>query len=278
MKAARTMVPRLLVRYALLGVAAGGLSAAAHADQWLVYVGGGLESIADKGWKERRGQVLFTQRGGTLVSVPFEDVDLPTSALVTWHTNGRRRMPPRAKPVGEAAGEASAEAPCQEARVLGVLGGETLEVLVEGARETVHLACLDAPETRHHRFPQLAWFGRAALSWLELEVERGDRVCLTEHSPVLRDGDGHRIVFVGSDEGRDYTGALIAGGLGMLRPGACNRAMLYSELEEQAIASERGLWGARAEKAALAAVGHVGAASSAVPPRQRQTGGRTGGG
>lgn len=244
------------------------------ADQWLVYTGGGIETIAEKGWKERRGQVLFTQRGGTLVSVPFDDVDLAASAFITWQMNGRRRMPPRTKVSGSAPSEgAETAAPCVDARVVALRGGETLEVAVGTERETIHLACLDAPETRHHRFPQIAWFGRAAVSWLEFEIQRGDRVCLTEHSPQLRDGDGHRILYVSSAEGRDYTGAVIAGGLGVLRPGPCSRAAEYSALEESAIAQGRGLWGARAEQAALAAVSHNGAVSSGPPPRRRRTGG-----
>ncbi len=125
--------------------------------------------------------------------------------------------------------------------------------------------------------PHLAWFGRAAVSWLELEIERGGRVCLTEHTPELRDGDGHRILYVQSQDGRDYTASVILGGMGLLRPGACSRAADYSALEERAIAEGRGLWGARAERAAFAAVGNVGSGSAgpsaaarggALPPRR----------
>ena len=52
-------------------------------------------------------------------------------------------------------------------------------------RETVHLACLDAPETQH-QFAELAWFGRATLSAVQLAVKRGAEVCLTELTPPLR--------------------------------------------------------------------------------------------
>jgi hypothetical protein len=71
------------------------LAAPGSADEWLVYVGGGMEPVQG-GWAERRGQVLFTQRGGTLVSIPHDEVDLATSAIITWQLNGRRRLPPRA--------------------------------------------------------------------------------------------------------------------------------------------------------------------------------------
>ncbi len=266
-------------RAALAGVLAVALGAApGFADQWLVYVGGGVESIADKGWTERRGQVLFTQRGGTLVSVPFDDVDLATSAFVTWQMSGRRRLPPRA-PVPTAPPEtrAGSEAPCTAARVLALRGGETLDVAVGETAETVHLACLDTPETRH-RSPQLAWFGRAALSWMEVEIKPGARVCLTEHEPPLRDGDGHRILYVSSASGRDYVAAVIENGLGLLRLGPCGRAAEYSALEGRAIAEERGLWGPRAESPALAALSHSGGAASGPPPPRPRSGGARGGG
>ncbi len=252
--------------------------APALADHWLVYVGGGVESIAEKGWTERHGQVLFTQRGGTLVSVPFDDVDLATSAFVTWQMSGRRRLPPRA-PVPTAPPEtrAGSEAPCTGARVLALRGGETLDVAVGETSETVHLACLDTPETRH-RSPQLAWFGRAALSWMEVEIKPGARVCLTEHEPPLRDGDGHRILYVSSASGRDYAAAVIENGLGLLRLGPCGRAAEYSALEGRAIAQERGLWGPRAESPALAALSHSGGAASGPPPPRPRSGGARGGG
>ncbi len=246
----------------------------AAADQWLVYIGGGLESIADKGWKERRGQVLFTQRNGTLVSVPFDQVDLATSAFVTFQLNGRRLMPPRtAVPSSATVTDPSEPAPCLEARVVALRGSETLEVRIGDQNETVHLACLDAPET-DHRFPQLAWFGRAAHSWMQIEIREGTELCLVEHTPSLRDGAGHRIVYVSSTRGRDYTAAAIGGGYGVLRAGDCSRAAQYSLLEGDAIAEERGLWGHRAESAAVAAVSSGVATSAGPPPRRpRRSGG-----
>ncbi len=229
------------------------LATASTADEWLAYVGGGLEEI-DGGWEERDGRVLFTLRGGTLVSVPSYDVDLPTSAFITWQLGGRRRRPPRAElPKTALDAEDTGVPRCVEAQVIAVIDGETLEVTTDDGRETIHLACLDAPEL-HHQAPELLWFGRAASSALEIEVEPGARVCLTEQLPPWRDQEGHRIVFVTLADGSDLTGRAIAGGLGILRPRHCKDAGHYREIEDRAIVEQRGLWGPMSQQAAFAAV------------------------
>ena len=242
-----------LFRVSALAVLCVGLSAGAvQADEWLVYIGGGIEAI-EGNWREDRGQVIFTQLGGTLVSIPYEELDLAASTFITWQLNGRRRLPPRpdlAELEVDTEGVEAAE--CVEARVLGLRGGETLEVLVGDQRETIHAACLDAPETEH-RFPELGWFGRATVSAIQLEMKPGATVCLTEHWPPHRDSSGHRIVFLTLDDGRDYTGKVIASGLGLLRSELCNRAAEYRELEDRAIAEQRGLWGAMSSRAAISA-------------------------
>jgi endonuclease YncB( thermonuclease family) len=244
---------------------------ASHADEWLVYVGGGIEAI-EGGWEERGSQVVFRLRGGTLVSVPYEDVDLPASTFVTWQLGGRRRVPPRpALPTARPPVEGESSPPCVGARLVGVLGGETLEVWTGEERETVHLACLDAPETVH-KYPELGWFGRATKSAVETEVRRGDELCLTEQVPPQSDGEGHRIVFVTLADGRDYTAQVIAGGLGLLRPGSCDRAAHYRRLEDRAIAEERGLWGRMSARAAFAAANHMVAVGAGPPPRRRPGG------
>lgn len=246
---------------------------AAHADEWLVYIGAGLEAI-EGGWEERRGQVMFRLRGGTLVSVPYADVDLPASAIVTWQLGGRRRPPPRAE-LPEALPADPAEAPpCRAARVVSLRSGETLEVSDGKRREIVHLACLDAPETQH-KYPELGWFGRATLSAVKLAVPAGAHVCLTEQTPPKRDGEGHRVVFVTLADGRDYTAEVIGGGLGLLRPASCSRAAYYRRLEDQAITEQRGLWGAMSNKAAFAAANlAVAVAGGPAPPRRSGGGGR----
>ena len=262
----------LALAVALLGAAGGCL-----ADEWLVWVGGGLEAV-EGGWAERRGEVLFTQRGGTLVSVPYPDVDLAASAFITWQLGGRRRVPPRAvlppDPGADAGLDAAPPPPaCSPATLVGLRGSETLVVADGEERETVHAACLDAPET-DHRFPELGWFGRATLAAARLEVAAGDRVCLADLEPPQRDAEGHRIVYVTLADGSDYTAQLIGGGLGLLRSGSCSRAAGYRRLEDRAIAELRGLWGPPGATAAFAAIRQADAVSGGpAPPRQRATGG-----
>jgi endonuclease YncB( thermonuclease family) len=246
----------------------------AWADQWLVYMGGDVASI-EEGWTERRGQVLFNSRSGSLLSVPAHDVDLAASSFITWQLDGRMRKPPRASlsPTEDAP---EGQRPCTPGRLMRHVSSETLEVETEAGRELVHLACLDTPETGH-RLAELSWFGRASLNWMQIEARTGESICLTEHEPARRDAEGHRVLYVRLSDGRDYTAAAIASGYGLVRPGLCDRAAAYRAIEDRAIEAERGLWGARAEQAALAAVGHsVGidsGVSSALPPRRRSGGG-----
>lgn len=242
-------------------------------DEWLVYIGAGLEAI-EGGWEERRGQVLFRLRGGTLVSVPYADVDLPASAIVTWQVGGRRAPPPRAALPEEPPPEPADPPPCVPARVVRLLSGETLEVSDGERREIVHLACLDAPEIEH-KYPQLGWFGRATLSAVELAVPPGSHVCTTEQTPARRDSEGHRIAYVTLADGRDFTAEVIAGGLGLLRPAGCPRAAHYRRMEDLAIARQSGLWGAMSNKAAFAAANlAVSVAGGPPPPRRSGGGGR----
>lgn len=259
----------------LLALSAG---PAVGADEWLVYIGAGLEAI-EGGWEERQGQVRFRLRGGTLVSVPYADVDLPASAIVTWQLSGRRRPPPRAPlpdaPAAAPTGEPGESPPCLAGRVVRLLSGETLEVLGSEGREIVHLACLDAPETQH-KYPQLGWFGRATLSAVELAVPPGSHVCFTELSPPKRDGEGHRVVFVTLADGRDFTAEVIAGGLGLLRPAVCPRAAHYRRIEDRAIAQQKGLWGAMSNQAAFAAANLAVSVVGGPPPPRRSGGGGRG--
>lgn len=262
----------ILVRIvAMAALAFALLSGAGVADEWLVYVGGGLEAV-EGGWEERGGRVLFTMRGGTLVSVPFEDVDLPTSTFITWQLGGRRQVPPRAAlPDDETEIETESPPSCIDARLLAVLSGETLEVAVGEARETIHLACLDAPETQH-QFAELAWFGRATLSAVQLAVKPGAEICLKELTPPVRDKAGHRIVSITLADGRDYAEGVIFGGLGILRPRYCPRAAHLRKLENRAIAEQRGLWGPMSQRASFQAA-MSGPAVSAGPARTRPSGG-----
>lgn len=266
-EASRPTLGLRLAWASIAAVAVLGMSGAAVADDWLVYLGGGLEAI-EGGWEERDGQVLFRKRGGTLVSIGYSEVDLAASAFVTWQLNGRREAPARSPlpgleggatsgaESGEASAAGSVRVTCAKARVKKVANPETLVVETDAGVETVHVACLDAPDTRH-RFAELGWFGRVAQASVEHEVRAGEKVCLAEpETPaaletLLRDDAGHRIVYVTLADGKDYAAQVIGAGLGLLRIGPCERAAAYRELENRAIADERGLWGARAEKPAL---------------------------
>jgi endonuclease YncB( thermonuclease family) len=178
-------------------------------------------------------------------------------------------------PEAESVAAEGEETPCVKATVLAMVGSETFEVTTGTEHESVHIACLDAPETRH-RFAELGWFGRATLSAMQTEVRQGDEVCLSEHSPPQRDLEGHRIVYVTLADGKDYAAGVIGSGLGLLRPGPCGRAVAYRTLEDRAIAQGRGLWGPRAERAAFAAAGNsiaIGAGGGGAPPPRRVGGG-----
>ncbi len=266
---------RLLRAPLLVAALASCWVAPASADDWLVYLGGGLEPI-EGGWDQRQGRVIFRKVGGTLVSIPYADVDLATSAFITWQLNGRMEVPPRGPvPEADVVADGGDETPCVKGRVTALLNSETLKVRIGGETESVHIACLDAPDTRH-RFAELGWFGRTTLSSIELGLRKNNEVCLAETSPPQRDREGHRVVYVTLASGKDYAAEVIAGGLGLLRLGPCERAARYRRLEDRAIAAERGLWGARGEKVAFAAAGNsiaIGAGGVGAPPPRRMGGG-----
>ena len=121
------------------------------AADWIVFLGGGIQEIRGP-WEVRGTQLRYHSPTGTLLSVRADEVDLPASAFLSWQV-GERRHPPSVTPRGAASGE---ESGCAPARILRVLGPETLELAIDGCAETIHLECLDAPDTRH-RF--LSWRG-----------------------------------------------------------------------------------------------------------------------
>jgi len=250
---------------ALLVVVVGLSASVVVADEWLVYIGGGLEPI-EGGWTERQNRVLFTNVGGTLMSVSYEDVDLPASTFITWQLGGRRQVPPRASfEELPPSSEAVSPPPCEDARLIRLFSPESLEVATGEEREIVHVACLDTPES-NHLFPALGWFGRAAMSAVETAVREGARVCLTEETPPRRDGKGHRVVYVSLEDGRDFATLVVASGFGLLRPSECRRGAHYRSAEDQAISRQVGLWGRSGAPPAFDAA-RLGAAS--VPPGSR---------
>ncbi len=258
-----------------LALAAGALAAAPATADYLVFLGGGIQETRGP-WAAGARDVLYYSSTGTLLSIPAADVDLPASAFITWQVGGRRRAPaPSRLPDAEGAapGGAAAEAApaCLPARLVAFAGAETLEVAIDGRAETVHLACLDAPESEHE-FLSLGWFGRVAEGVAESLVRPGQEICLFEESPPQRDGAGHRVVFVRLPDGRDPAAELIGAGFGLARAGQCARADAYLGLEGQARREERGHWGRSSQRAAFAAAGDAMAAAAGPPVRTARSG------
>jgi endonuclease YncB( thermonuclease family) len=261
------MTARLFLRALALAV----LAPVGAAADWIVFVNGGLQET-DGPWRVRGNQVLFHSRQGTLLTVRAEDVDLPSSAFISWQIgdlrSGRRAPPPpgASGPPGRGAAEPkAAPAPCAQARVVRVVAAETLEVAVGGRTEAVHAACLDAPETKH-KFPQLAWYGSSTYGAVGGLVRAGDVVCLGEDSPPQRDKLGHRVVYVTLKDGRDLSAEVITRGLGLLHRFSCGRGAAYQALESGARLAEQGHWGPAANEVAMFIVAQGAAFGGGPPP------------
>ncbi len=272
----RLLLP-LGVALGLLGALA--LPGAARAE-WLVYLGGGAQLIQGP-WQVRGAQVVFHSTNGTLLSARLDDVDLPASEFLSWElAEGRRRN--EASPLVQAQrgrhdgwpglpGFVPKGTPCVAARVAEVVAAETLVVTVNGASETVHAACLAAPQSQH-AFPVLAWFGQQSRAATASLVHPGDSVCLVEEQPPLRDGLGHRRVYIELADGRDLTAEVIGRGLGLPREAGCSRAARYRALAAEARSDERGHWGPSGTTAALAVL-HSAPVLGAGPPLRPGAGG-----
>ncbi|MEO8503995.1 MAG: hypothetical protein ABI609_08875 [Acidobacteriota bacterium] len=258
---------------------------------WLVYVGGGVQKTQGE-WQVHDSQVVF-HANGTLLSVRLEDVDVPASQFLSWQLLEDRRR--TQAPAGGAMGAVRQPAPkeptlretgarrpaaksgwaglpgfvgkdvaCVSARVERVVSAETLEVSAGGKTETVHAACLGAPQVQQ-RYPELAWFGRASTTGVASLVRAGQTVCLAEEQPPLRDPLGHRRLYIELAGGRDLTAEVIGRGLGVLRSGVCSRAERYRPIAKEAFLAERGHWGPTSFDAALAVLSN-GPILAAGPP------------
>ena len=230
----------------LLALASLSPFAAPAAADWLVYTGGGVEEVRGA-WQVKRGQVVFTAPSGALMAVRVDEVDLAASAFLTWQVGERRGLSAKHPPAGTemrsggATAAGAKEAPCAEAKVVSVREAETLEIESAGRKETVHLACVDAPGVTHI-FPQLSALGADAREKVELLARPGFKVCVAEEIPPLRDRDGHRVVYLKLADGRDLGGELLTRGLALARTGGCAREKTYFELESRAIAALAGHW------------------------------------
>ena len=234
-----------------------------------------------------RDNAVVFHASRTLLSVRIENVDVPASQFLSWQLleNRRRtepspsgisgafRKPPAEVPRQPAAkvagwpglpGFVAKDFPCVPARVERVVSAETLEVSAGGKRETVHAACLGAPQVQQ-RYPELAWFGRESTAGVSPLVRAGQNVCLAEEQPPLRDELGHRRLYIELANGRDLTAEVIGRGLGVLRSGTCSRIDRYRPIAKEAFLQERGHWGPASLDAALAVLSN-GPILAAGPP------------
>jgi endonuclease YncB( thermonuclease family) len=250
------------MRVRLLLCAAIALASGPAGADWIVFVGGGIQETKGP-WEVVGRQVRFHSISGTLLSARGEDVDLPASAFLTWQVGDRRRAPGgrRAEPAPTPAASS-----CAPAKVTRAVSAETYELAIDGRREIVHLACLDAPEVRH-RFPELAWYGHQTAGVVGGLLGPGQSVCFVEEDPPQRDRENHRLVYLKLGDGRDLGAEVISRGLGLSRAGGCARGESYRVLEEQARLQDRGHWGPAGNAASVAIVSQALAFHAAPAPR-----------
>ena len=181
-----------------------GVARPAGAD-WIVFVGGGIREI--RGPIDVRGrQVRFHDVSGTLMSIAADDVDVAASAFLSAQVG---RSSAHAPDVGtDSATGGRPGAPCVPVRLGRIASAETYELVVDGKSESVHLACIDAPESRH-RFPDLAFFGHEATARVEQLLAASPSLCLVEDDPPRRDGAGHRVVYLRTGDGRDLGAEIV---------------------------------------------------------------------
>lgn len=254
-----------------------GLAATPAVADWLVYRTGGVQEIRGA-WEVVGTQVRFHLPSGTYSAVRADEVDLAASAFLSWQIGERRAIGRTHPPVGAEIGagrtgapapRTASEAPCASVRVARVATAETLEIDAGRGEETVHLACLDAPEPGHP-LAELSSFGEQAAGTLSLLARPGFELCLREEQPPLVDRAGHRVVYLELPDGRDLGELLIRRGLALVRGGACVRRDAYLEVERAAIGAEVGHWGASSHDlsiAVVAAASELGG-GSALPPRR----------
>jgi endonuclease YncB( thermonuclease family) len=248
----------------VLTVAAAAVAPRPAAAEWIVFVGGGIREI--RGPIDVRGrQVRFHDVSGTLMSIAAEDVDVAASAFLSAQVGRVPVAPPDAK-AGTATG-GRPEAPCRPVRLSRIVSAETYELAIDGKNETVHLACVDAPETRH-RFPELAFFGHEASARVEQLLAASPSLCLVEDEAPRRDGAGHRVAYLRTGDGRDLGAEIVRRGYAVARTGGCGRPDDYRALEVRARAEQQGHWGPSANGAAVAVVASA-VAFHAVPPARR---------
>jgi len=254
-----------------------GMAAAPAAADWLVYRAGGVQEIRGP-WEVVGSQVRFHLPGGTYSVVRADEVDLAASAFLSWQVGDRsaigRKHPPVGAEVGATGTVAGATAnadpgACAPARVVRVVNGETLRIDAAAGEETVHLACLDAPEPGLPT-PELSSFGEQAAGTLSLLARPGFEICLREEAPPRVDRAGHRIVYLELPDGRDLGELVLRRGLGLVRGGECARRDAYLEVERAALAAGVGHWGTSGHDLSIAIVAGASelGGAAALPPRR----------
>jgi endonuclease YncB( thermonuclease family) len=261
-----------------VGLAAQLLLAAPAGADWLVYRAGGVQEIEGP-WEVAGAQVRFHLPGGTYSMVRADEVDLAASAFLSWQVGDRATMgaghPPAGAELVARAGAVAAPpeeggVPCVPARVVRIVTAETIEIDAGQGTETVHLACIDAPEPGHP-LPELSSFGEQSAGTVSLLARPGTTVCVTEERPALADRAGHRIVYLALADGRDLGELVLRRGLGLARGGACARRDAYVAIERQALAAGSGHWGPVGHDlsvAILAEAVELGGGASALPKRR----------
>ncbi len=256
------------------GIAATLLLAVPAGADWLVYRAGGVQEIKGA-WEVVGAQVRFHLPSGTYSAVRADEVDLAASAFLSWQVGDRSAIgaghpPVGAELVGTQATGVEAVAPCVPARVVRVVTAETLEIDAGKGSETVHLACIDAPEPGHS-LPALSAFGEQSAGTVSLLARPGTAVCVEAERPPLADRAGHRIVYLQLPDGRDLGELVLRRGLGLARGGACARRDAYLAIEGQALAAQVGHWGPVSHDLSVAIVGDAleldGSAAAALPQR-----------
>lgn len=249
---------------------------------WLVYRAGGVQEIRGA-WEVVGSQVRFHLPNGTYSTLRADEVDLAASAFLSWQVGDRRaigaaRPPAGAEIAAAASGVPGGEAPpskgCTPARVVRIATAETLEIDAGRGPETVHLACVDAPEPGHP-LPELSAFGEQAAGTVSLLARPGAEVCVREEGSPLVDRAGHRVVYLDLADGRDLGELVVRRGLGLVRGGACARRDAYLAVESSALAAGVGHWGSVGHDLSVAVVGEaveMGGQSLPLPKRRLSRG------
>lgn len=251
-------------RTLVLALVSAAVAAAPARAEWIVFVGGGIREI--QGALDVRGrQVRFHDVSGTLMSVAADDVDVAASAFLSAQV-GRSPAPASGAAPGPTAGGRPG-APCAAVRLVRIATAETYEIEIGGRVETIHLACIDAPETRH-RIPDLAFFGHEAAARVEQLLATAPSLCLIEDDPPRRDAADHRVAYLRTGDGRDLGAEIVRRGFAVARAGNCGRVGDYLALEARARAGQLGHWGPSANGAAVAVVASS-VAFQGMPPARR---------